>query len=587
MTRTCSTATVVWRRLRGSLAYGAMAFLIFGLGMSALEATEYYVAVDHPNASDSNDGLSLDQPFLTLNRGLQAIRAGDTLSIKEGVYREAVEVRSGTASSPIVIRAYPGDEGKVVIRGSEVANGWTNDGGNVWSVSWQPLSLIEYPDSWPDFGAFSRRREMVFVDGNPLKQVLSQAELASSHFWMDDVAKRIRIHYSGDPNSSQVEIAVRDQGVEATGSYNVFRGLRVEHVANGFSNAAMHLGPNQRVEDCRVDFNNLNGIKAYSGFVFIRSTSNHNGMLGIGLNGHDSLLESSETSYNSWRFGPTWQAGGVKILSTVPPSGIRIVGHTVRYNNGRGIWFDTAGSGNVIEASLFEGNAFISLELEATAGPNWIINNVIVGTVKIGAISDANYDGGGIVLYEASDTFIYNNTIVDSSGAGIVIGGGVRDGYFSANTQIFNNIIVNSGSYAVHVGGRDQVREEPIVSSHQFDHNLYFGNPVAIRFPKATSLYSDEYWSLSEWQAERGQDINSLDASPEFTKPSSGDYTLQATSPAIDAGINLSEVTEDFSGWSRPQDFGHDIGAHECPLGGGCGSIIFSDSFESGDLRAW
>ena len=58
--------------------------------------------------------------------------------------------RSGTASSPIVIRAYPGDEGNVFIRGSDVVKGWTNDGGGVWSVPWQPLPLIVYPDGWPD-----------------------------------------------------------------------------------------------------------------------------------------------------------------------------------------------------------------------------------------------------------------------------------------------------------------------------------------------------------------------------------------------------------------------------------------------------
>ena len=120
----------------------------------------------------------------------------------------------------------------------------------------------------------------------------------------------------------------------------------------------MHLGTNQQVEDCRVEYNNLNGIKAYSGFVFMRSTSNHNGKLGIGLNGNNSLLESSETSYNSWRYGPNGQAGGIKILGGMP-SGNRIVRHTAKYNNGRGIWFDTVGSGNVVEASVFEGNIFI------------------------------------------------------------------------------------------------------------------------------------------------------------------------------------------------------------------------------------
>ena len=81
---------------RSLISRGVIAFLICGFGGQTLEATEYYVAVDSPNASDSNNGLSLDQPFKTLNRGVQALSPGDTLSIKEGIYREAVSVRSGT-----------------------------------------------------------------------------------------------------------------------------------------------------------------------------------------------------------------------------------------------------------------------------------------------------------------------------------------------------------------------------------------------------------------------------------------------------------------------------------------------------------
>ena len=155
------------KRRRTSFAFGVMALFICGFSVPMLEATEYYVAVDHPNASDSNNGLSLAQPFKTLGQAVKALSPGDTLSIKEGIYREVLGTgKDGTPSSPIVVRAYPGDEGKVVIRGSDVVKGWTNDGGGVWSVSWQPLPLIDYPDGWPDYGEYSRRREMVFVNGN-------------------------------------------------------------------------------------------------------------------------------------------------------------------------------------------------------------------------------------------------------------------------------------------------------------------------------------------------------------------------------------------------------------------------------------
>jgi uncharacterized protein YjaG (DUF416 family) len=42
------------------------------------------------------------------------------------------------------------------------------------------------------------------------------------------------------------------------------------------------------------------------------------------------------------------------------------------------------------------------------------------------------------------------------------------------------------------------------------------------------------------------------------------DFQLQATSPAIDAGMALSEVLTDLKGISRPQGAGYDIGAYEC-----------------------
>ncbi len=35
------------------------------------ESTEFYVGVNHPNASDSNSGLAPDSPFRTIGRGTQ------------------------------------------------------------------------------------------------------------------------------------------------------------------------------------------------------------------------------------------------------------------------------------------------------------------------------------------------------------------------------------------------------------------------------------------------------------------------------------------------------------------------------------
>jgi len=56
---------------------------------------------------------------------------------------------------------------------------------------------------------------------------------------------------------------------------------------------------------------------------------------------------------------------------------------------------------------------------------------------------------------------------------------------------------------------------------------------------------------------------HSLKADPLFVSPSSGDYHLQAESPAIDAGTTLAQVTADLDGISRPQGAAYDIGTYE------------------------
>ena len=58
-------------------------------------------------------------------------------------------------------------------------------------------------------------------------------------------------------------------------------------------------------------------------------------------------------------------------------------------------------------------------------------------------------------------------------------------------------------------------------------------------------------------------DHNLFTAAAGFTNPSAGDFSLQAGSPAVDAGATLAEVPTDYLGTRRPLGKGHDIGAFE------------------------
>ncbi len=69
----------------------------------------YHVAKT-PNASDSNPGTEA-APFETIQRAVDIAKAGDTVIVHDGIYRERVDAkRSGTPSQPIKIMAAEGEE---------------------------------------------------------------------------------------------------------------------------------------------------------------------------------------------------------------------------------------------------------------------------------------------------------------------------------------------------------------------------------------------------------------------------------------------------------------------------------------------
>jgi hypothetical protein len=54
--------------------------------------------------------------------------------------------------------------------------------------------------------------------------------------------------------------------------------------------------------------------------------------------------------------------------------------------------------------------------------------------------------------------------------------------------------------------------------------------------------------TLANWQAGSGTDTNSIEDDPLYTDPDAGDLTLQAESPAVDAGVVIPGVNDDFTG---------------------------------------
>ena len=85
-------------------------------GEAAPENTEYYVAQNHPLASDSNVG-SQDAPWLTVQHAADVLRPGDTVFVAAGTYEEWIQMNvSGEPGNPITFKAEEG----VIVRGFRI-----------------------------------------------------------------------------------------------------------------------------------------------------------------------------------------------------------------------------------------------------------------------------------------------------------------------------------------------------------------------------------------------------------------------------------------------------------------------------------
>ncbi len=138
--------------------------LLWGLALSlsalvllhadAAQSLVYYTDQGHPLASDQNQGTSPQAPFLTIQHAVEIVGAGDTIVVRQGVYRERVKFdSSGTPAERITLMAAPGEH--VAISGADVVNGWQICDavickGNAQAsfiyyvdLDWEPLALFQ------------------------------------------------------------------------------------------------------------------------------------------------------------------------------------------------------------------------------------------------------------------------------------------------------------------------------------------------------------------------------------------------------------------------------------------------------------
>jgi len=541
-------------------------FALFALlGGAHAAATTYYVG---PTGSDYSSGLWADTPFRTIQKAMNVAVAGDTVFVREGVYREQVDVYrgGGVAGKPVTVKNYNGEQ--VFIKGSDIVTGWLHHEGAIWKkTGWKANSqqvFVDFNDANPSAGPKPLQQNGMpsrfygqWEYNNPVGSGL--VDMTPGSFWYDAATQTLYVWLAdgSNPNDHLIEASVRRRLFFMGKPRIVLDGLKFRHSnISAFiqQGAAVELSSYSVMQNCDVQYADFAGVSTgylQSNSQILRSNISNNGATGINMPGTSNFRIAGNTinANNNRNFNPLWHAGGVK--GTTRTWG-NVEFNLIAGNGGPGIWFDHANGGQPITVrfNFVHSNGPKEAGVFFEVSTNVLMHNNIV----------ANNTRRGIYIAASSGVRVLNNTVVGTGGrAGVDIGGMPREGATLMNNQVLNNVIAHGTTTF------DLLITPPngtTIAANTSDYNLIW-RADGIRLWSGT-----QHGDLGAWRTKTGFDANSLSVDPLFlgatTPPAAANYKLRPGSPAIDRALSLIGVyNRDYLGTLRPMFAGFDIGAYE------------------------
>lgn len=287
--------------------------------------------------------------------------------------------------------------------------------------------------------------------------------------------------------------------------------------------------------------------------------------------GADDITIRRSEIYNSGRRDPS-NAEGIDNVN-----GDRLVVQDSYFHDiaTNGIYAKGGAIGAVIERNLITNTGgggimvgFYTDEewFDTTANPNYYEN--IDAIVRNNIIVNTNY--AGIGLFASLRAQIYNNTLINVAQTGmaaviftpgeIYFGTNPRPRYVpNVDPVLVNNIVTqaaNSSQPMVRIRSVDGAAG--LAGTLTMSNNRYSAAGRQASFEEDRTNFTG---SLAQWQVHINGDAGSSEGNPQLD----ANYHLMAGSPLIDAGANLSAVTNDYDGNARSGRL--DIGADEANAG--------------------
>ena len=191
------------------------------------QATVFYVA---PDGSDNNAGTDDDLPFRTIGASLRHVRAGDTVLVMPGVYREGFDnPPGGTADQPVRIAAYdpdvrpilrPGPGARRVFTFASAASSYIEIDGFIMDAANVQYNVVKITG-----GAAAGGSHHIRIKNSELKNSPHSALLVNGH--QHGVAynefSHLDIHDSGTSDL--------DHGIYLAAPFNIVEHSRIHHNA--------------------------------------------------------------------------------------------------------------------------------------------------------------------------------------------------------------------------------------------------------------------------------------------------------------------------------------------------------------------
>ena len=522
----------------------------------------YFLYVDGTKGSDSNSGTQ-QSPLKTIGAATTLAIAknhdgiGTRVIINPGTYREDITLPSEQADTAQPLTLQAATNGTVVISGAIPYTNWQTYGSNpniftsTWLNAWGLCPPAKQGSRWsgtlPYEQDIVRRREMIFVNGNPLTQVMAAGQMLEGTFYVSETAGMVYIwpQAGTNINSADVEVATLPELLYIYGKSNVvLRGLTFQYANSCRDNAALNvMGSSNNILFDTDNFLWNNSEALYvenptSHFTVQNTVANHNGETGF-QSGQTlfGLWKGVTTSYNNWRGGQgayyNWNSGGAHFYS---PHTDTVVGLTTAYNQTYGIHWDTdvanvQASGIVSVQNLLDGIFFEVVEGPVSVASSSVCNNDPV-------VHDQSLYEGGIELRNSEQISfttgtLYNNSTsqinIQGQAGGISIYNWETGQTYNLVTQNFtntDNTIASSGTNQVfldsYLGGSDWTSFQNTLTS---DNNVWWNSSNGSAFTVPTP-HPGTSAPLSGWKSTTGQDSGSIWNAP------SGEATAGCSVPA-------------------------------------------------------